>query len=62
MIDMPKSFIYHMVEEDRWRPHAGAGSAGYLPAAYVEEGFAHCSMDNLVLPVANQFLKGMCVW
>lgn len=54
---MPK-FIYHMVEEDRWRPHAAAGAAGYLPLAYAEEGFIHCSVENLVLPVANHFLKG----
>jgi uncharacterized protein (DUF952 family) len=46
--------ILHLLAEPTWR--ALGDTATYLPAAYAQDGFVHCSAgDDVMLAVANAF-------
>lgn len=53
---MAAAYIYHLVEESRWKE---AGAEGYLPRTYEADGFIHATKEaELLLPVANHFYTG----
>lgn len=53
------SYVYHLVEEDRWREGRGEG---YLPRTFDADGFIHATKEaHLLLPVANHFYTGLFV-
>lgn len=53
---MGDSYIYHLVQEAKWKE---AGGEGYLPPTYAADGFIHATKEgNLLLPVANHFYTG----
>lgn len=54
--NMTDSYIYHLVQEDKWKE---AGGEGYLPPTYAADGFIHATKEaQLLLPVANHFYTG----
>lgn len=56
---MTDSFIYHLVEEARWKTATATGSSGYLAPSCAEDGFIHATKDgSMLLPVANHFYTG----
>lgn len=53
---MGDSYIYHLVQEAKWKD---AGAEGYLPPTYAADGFIHATKEgHLLLPVANHFYTG----
>lgn len=54
---MCDSYIYHLVQEAKWKE---AGGEGYLPPTYAADGFIHATHEgHLLLPVANHFYRGL---
>ncbi|CAM9889344.1 unnamed protein product [Pylaiella littoralis] len=50
---MADSYIYHLVQEAKWKE---AGGEAYLPPTYAADGFIHATKEaQLLLPVANHF-------
>ena len=48
--------IYHMALASRW--HAWPQNTPYLPEAYADDGFVHCTAgDDLMIQVANRFYR-----
>lgn len=49
-------YIYHLVQEAKWKEASGEG---YLPPTYAADGFIHATKEgHLLLPVANHFYTG----
>jgi len=48
--------IYHIVEQAVWE--AQQALPDYQPAAFVSEGFVHCSNDTQVIPTAGRYYQG----
>ncbi|CAM9588025.1 unnamed protein product [Choristocarpus tenellus] len=52
---MPHKYIYHLVQEAKWRDNFSNGGT-YLPSTYQQDGFIHATAEaELLLPVANHF-------
>ena len=55
---MASCYIYHLVEETRWR---ATDAEGYRPPTYDADGFIHATKEaELLVPIANQFYTGRC--
>jgi len=52
------SLIYHMALASRW--HSWPQNTPYLPEAYADDGFVHCTAgDELMIKVANSFYRSV---
>jgi len=47
--------IYHITEESTWKEANESGV--YLPSGFDKDGFIHCSTEDQVLPVAENFYR-----
>ncbi len=50
------SLLYHIARAAHWQ--AAQESGQYLPAAFAEDGFIHCSTAAQVVGVANALYRG----
>ena len=48
-------FIYHIAEKTKWNEALKAGT--YVPGAYQQDGFIHCSLEEQVLLVAKRYYQ-----
>lgn len=54
---MESDFIYHITRKGEWEQAKIKGF--YLPKAYDQDGFIHCSVERQIPGVLDRFYKGV---